>query len=282
MNAKSSAKFKEYKTFLLEEINRCCPSKKKTKYSNEYYLDHIFCMLNNCSNWSCLPISDKNNPVNHYKTIYKKFQQWSKLNIFETAYSELLSRITRKHNKNTTLNLFIDSTLINNEYGSELTNYGSDKKKKHTKVSFVADANRIVYGVTFYKASTADVTTINSSMEGIIGKFKYRKINLTGDKGYISEELKKNLMLRNIKLMYPHRRNMKKRTPKITKKWLKRRYTIENCIRDNKRNLRISLRKDRSLASFKSFMYISLSVNFFQKQKILENKKLENTKVKKL
>jgi hypothetical protein len=198
----------------------------------------------------------------HWKTIENKFRLWSRLNVFEIAYNKLLSdNVLSKLNKSTTLSLFIDSADITNINGSELTGYGKNKKKKQTKVSFIADANRQVYGVSFYTPNIPDVKTLISSIDQIKDKFKYRKINLTSDKGYISEQIKKELEKVNVNLMYPHKKNMKTKTPKKYKKFLRKRYLIEHTIRDNKKNNRIQLRREKLIQTYRSFLYLSMIIN---------------------
>jgi hypothetical protein len=199
----------EYKTLLLQTINELRPSKKQTKYSNEYYLKNLIYLLNDVCKWSSLHLLYPDKPKYHYKTIQDKFREWSDKNIFEITYYKykfLDKHVLSKLNKNSTVNLLIDSTDVNNVNGSELTGYGRNKKKKNTKVSFISDRNKIVYGVTFYEPSVHDAKTIMSSVNNIISRFKYRKINLIGDKGYVSQEIKEKLKKVNVKLMYPHKK----------------------------------------------------------------------------
>jgi Transposase DDE domain len=256
------SKDEEYKCFILQTVNELCPSKKQRKYSNEYYLQNILYLLNDICKWSSLQILYPNKAKYHYKTIQDKFKEWSDKNIFEIAYYKLINKhIFSNFNKNTTLNLLIDSSDINNVNGSELAVYGQNKKKKQTKVSFICDRNKIIYGITLYEASEHDTQTIITSINNIKDRFKYRKINITGDKGYISQKIKNDLKLYNIKLMYPHKKNMKKRTPLTSKKHLKYRYKVEHAIRDNKCNDRIKNRKDRLISTYKSFIYLSMSIN---------------------
>lgn len=49
-----------------------------------------------------------------------------------------------------------------------------------------------------------------------------------------------------------------KPTPKKSKNHLKFRYVIEHSIKDNKKNNRISLRKDKLIHTYKSIFYLSL------------------------
>lgn len=246
--------------------------KRKLFFSNEYYLNNFVYMLNDLCKWKSLSIIYKNNKQYHWKTIENKFRQWSRSNIFEIAYNKMLmNNILSENKSSTTINLYIDTSDIANLNGSELTGYGQNKKKKQTgpkdakalalaKVSFICDKNKNVYGISFYTPNTSDVKTIISSINQIKDKFKYRKINLIGDKGYISLAVKNELKKNNIDLIYPHRKNMTV-TPQRSKTLLKKRYLIEHTIKDNKKNNRISIRKDKLIQTFKSFLFLSTIIN---------------------
>lgn len=250
-----------YKTYILNTVNELCPSKKKTKYTNEHYLNNIVYMLNDLCRWYSLSYLNNNNPKYHWKTIENKFRQWSKLNIFQISYGKMLSEHILSENKsNTTLDLFIDSSDISNICGSEETGYGKNKKKKQTKINFISDINKNVYEVTYCEPRIPDVKTIITIVNLIKDKFKFRKINLIGDKGYISNAIKNELKKENINLIYPHKKNMKP-TPKRSKEKLKNRYIIEHTIRDNKKNNRIQIRKDRLLHTYNSFLFLSMIIN---------------------
>ncbi len=56
----------------------------KPKYSNEYYIDKIFNLLNDINNWKFLQNIKKcvSKFKYHYKTIYNKFRYWTNKNIF--------------------------------------------------------------------------------------------------------------------------------------------------------------------------------------------------------
>ena len=250
-----------YKKYVLDTVNELLPSKKKTMFSNEYYLKNFVYMLNDLCRWKSLSIVYNDKNKYHWKTISNKFRQWSQYNVFEIAYNKMLAdNILFENKSSTTLNLYIDTSDISNLNGSELTGYGQNKKKKQTKVSFICDRNKNVYSITFYTPNTPDVKTIITSINQVKNKFKYRKINLVGDKGYISMAVKNELKTMNIDLIYPHKKNMTA-TPQRSKTHLKKRYLIEHTIKDNKKNNRISLRKDRLIQTYKSFLFLSTIIN---------------------
>jgi transposase len=252
----------EYKKYILNTVNELCPPKKKIKFTNEYYLTNFIYLLNDICKWKSLSLINKNEHQYHWKTIENKFRIWSKINVFEIAYNKMINdHIFSKNKSSTTLNLYMDATDISNVNGSEKIAYGCNKKKKQTKTSIICDRNKNIYGITFYPANIPDVKTIMTSINQIKDKFKFRKINMVTDKGYISEATKNELKKMNINLIYPHKKSMKKRTPKRSKNHLKFRYVVEHAIKNNKKNNRISLRKDRLISTFKSFFYLSTIIN---------------------
>ena len=140
----------EYKLRILDTVNELCPSKKKIKFTNEYYLNNIIYLLNDVCRWKSLALINKEASEFHWKTIENKFKQWSKLNVFEIAYNKMLNDHVLKNNKkNTTINLYIDTTDISNVYGSEKTAYGRNKKKKQTKVSLIGVKDKFEFIFNF-------------------------------------------------------------------------------------------------------------------------------------
>jgi transposase len=91
----------------------------------------------------------------------------------------------------------------------------------------------------------------------------YRRINLCGDKGYAMKKIDRDALLENkIKMVVPARKNQKKRTTNWEKKILKKRYNIEHVFQSLKRYNRISVRRDRTINSYTSFIYLALFINF--------------------
>jgi len=85
------------------------------------------------------------------------------------------------------------------------------KKKKATKVSIIADNSKNVLGVHIpFNSNRYDVKLVTSIINNIKLKFNNaQKINLIGDKGYISQEKYKNNN-QEVKIITPHRKYKKK------------------------------------------------------------------------
>ena len=110
-------------------INELCPDKRKSKYSIDYYLKYCVHALKDVVSWKALGNLLEGTKKYHYKTIASKFLEWSKLKIFEKAHTILLKRHALKDTTtSTTLNLYIDSSNINNKNGVKLINFGQNKK----------------------------------------------------------------------------------------------------------------------------------------------------------
>ena len=124
----------------------------KKFYSNEYYLNNIFEMLNDINKWKTLTklksyehviINDKIAKT-HHDTIRKKFVKWANDGIFKLAFDDCIN--LRSVNKD--IELIIDSTFINNKYGVEDIGLNTDnKKKKSSKLSIISDKDKFIYSV---------------------------------------------------------------------------------------------------------------------------------------
>jgi len=70
----------------------------KVKYSNIYYLNFIFYVLNDINNWFFISkLKDYNSKYKyHYKSIYNKFLHWSKNNVFKNAFYNYHFKLNRK------------------------------------------------------------------------------------------------------------------------------------------------------------------------------------------
>ena len=80
------------KKLILNEVNELIKNrhvKYKNKYTNEYYINMMFCLLKDVNNWNFLQNikgygeNNKSIPKYHYVTIKNKFNEWSKKGIFE-------------------------------------------------------------------------------------------------------------------------------------------------------------------------------------------------------
>ncbi len=85
---------------------------KKPRYPNKFILKMVCEMLIHCTTWRGLGRGQKRKK-NFYSAILKRFILWSKHNIFEKAYQEMLKTyVLDEIDKETVLTLYIDATAV--------------------------------------------------------------------------------------------------------------------------------------------------------------------------
>ena len=123
----------------------------------------------------------------------------------------------------------------------------------------IKDKNETIK-INTIKTSIHDVMMIQTSLNNIKTKFiNKKKITLTGDLGYLSSKTYK-LNNENILLITPKRKNQKNKNSEFESIKLRSRYKIENCFGLLKQYERITLRKDRKMNTFMSFIYIACAI----------------------
>ena len=136
------SKLELYFNLILKYADIYKPAKYNTKYSNKYYLKHIFDALETVVSYKSLMKlkSIKSSYEFHYKTINKIHLEWSRNGVYENAYKEILK--TKKCCGITT-NIYIDTTLIVNKSGVEGIGFGcgQSRKKKFTSVAATCNEN---------------------------------------------------------------------------------------------------------------------------------------------
>ena len=211
---------KAYTDLILKYADGYKPFKYNTKYSNRYYLEHIFAVLGDVVTWkSLMNLKSINNTHEyHYKTISKIHLEWGRNKVYENAYLEYIG-----NNKscNITQNNFIDGTLIINKSGIENIGYGCGEslKKKFTSITAVCNDNTkpisIICNTNYIKITKKnrisktlphDSKSILPSINQINNNDKNINIkyNLIGDKGFIFDT--KNIPS-NVNLIAVKRKN---------------------------------------------------------------------------
>ena len=262
---------KKFIELCLIEINKLNKNidrnRYKVKYSDEYYLNFIFYVLNDVNNWFFISkLKDYDSKYKyHYKTIYNKFLYWSKKDVFKNAFYNY------QFKSNTNL-LLIDATSINNKYGNESIVINPEyKKKKITKLSIVSNKFNFIYSIEVfdlktqnenYNTSVHDVKMINKSLEKVKINNNSNYFYLLGDKGYKTKETFK-LNNKIVKVITPDKLNtkIKNKNSNYKNKKLKKRIKVENVINKIKLYERVKTRKDRNINTYISWVYISGLIN---------------------
>jgi hypothetical protein len=240
--------------------NKYKVNKHKKYYSNEYYLNNIFTMLNDINSWKTLIKLKSHEPVlinnktakYHFDSIRKKFIKWVNDGIFKLAFDECMN--LKNINKN--VELIIDSTFINNKYGIESIALNTDnKKKRSSKLSIITDQDKFIYSIINIKINTIDnikldkrfkknkikkkfkqrkafvhdIKTIQSTLDNINLKYDFNEVTLLGDKGYINKNENYYINKKKINLITYKRKNQNKNNENEENK-LKKRIYVENAI----------------------------------------------------
>ena len=260
-----------YTDLILKHADRYKPSKYNTKYSNKYYLDHIFNVLGDVVTWKSLMNfkTINSNYEFHYKTISKIHLEWARNKVYENAYLEYIG-----NNKscNITQDNFIDGTLIINKSGIENIGYGCGEslKKKFTSLTVVCNnntkpisimcntnytkitkKNRIIKTLPHdSKSILPSIDQINNNIENI--NIKY---NLVGDKGFVFDT--KNIPS-NVNLIAVKRKNQTVQNTIEETRILKKRYKIENLFAKIKVFNRVHIRRDKLTSTYMGFVYLAL------------------------
>lgn len=272
--------FNCYKRCILHYAKINYPKIRKRKYSLKYYLDNFLLVLNDVTKWRSLSLLNKKMSEFHWKTIYNEFNRWSSDGIFLKAFNKLLKehyfKFTKlkKHKK---INMFIDVTKVSNKSGREKIGINGEYKKKNiTALSAICDENNVIIGINYMENNKNktksgrhtiqhDVRGVQRTLNSIPLKTKKGiKPNLIGDKGYVSSN-KFKVFNKKINMVYPKRKNQKKKNTKKEKKLLKNRYKIENAFADIKKYDRINVRKEHKIVNFMSFVYLGILKNLQKK-----------------
>jgi hypothetical protein len=260
--------FQVFKKYILYFAEKKYKTTRKRKYSFDYYIKCFIQILSDYNKWENLKL-DNDKPY-HWKSIYNEFNKWSKDNIFEEAFNCFIKENyfkLSKLKKNKSINLFIDVTKINNKSGSENIGINVEYKKKNiTSLTVICDINKIPIGIKYVdinirpnKKNTFkhEIKNVQNTLNTIPINFKGYKVNLIGDKGYITQK-KFKLGYKKISIITPKRKNQKIQNTYYEKELLKDRHKIENFFASLKTFNRISLRKDKNITNYMSFVYIGL------------------------
>src|SRR5438477_7134672 len=262
-----------YDGYVMDIINKKFPTIRKHKYSGKYCLDMFKHILKTVSNWRSLSfLKDYNGKKYHYKYLNQVFNKWVENDVFKDAYTNMLNDkyFQLKHiKKNKNLNLFIDSTFINNMYGVDgIANNPEYRKKKVTKISVIADDQNNILGVLSdsthpnnkNKPSVAhDVKLVQKTLDNMNVSIPTNIITrIGGDKGYITQKRFKLNNNKKMPIIARKRKNQLKQNTKRQLQYLKRRYTVEISIAFVKKYTRLVIRRDKKLSNYVGFVYLAL------------------------
>ena len=151
---------------IINEINNISKGKYKEIYCIEYKLILIFQIRDSVVKWKDLTKSIFYEPINgsknHYKSINSQYIRWCKNKVFLNLFNSitpinnnliindnLLNDDNDFYIINADNDLFIDSTSINNKYGSQGIVVNPELTKKNiTKLSTISNVDGFIYSIT--------------------------------------------------------------------------------------------------------------------------------------
>ena len=208
----------------------------------------------------------------HYTSIYKKYTEWVKLQVFKNVYNILLDEYL---SKNIIKNTYIDSSHIKNVSGSDSIGRNHyDRFRNSTKIHLIIDDNRIPINYAFTGGNVNDskmTEPLSKKLIKINKKDNRRIINLVGDKGYVNYKLQEKLQKEKVNLYTPLKKNNKKIKNKdaYMKQYNKfNRISIENMFCRLDKFKRIQLRYEKKIINLEGFhllAFIQIIYNYNHK-----------------
>jgi transposase len=237
-----------------------------TKYSIDTIINDILYVLKTGISWRNV------RSIINWNTLYWHFSIMSKCNIFKDVFNNLRNQYISKHDMSIQI---IDSTFIMNKCGkNKIARNKFFKNKNCNKISIITDirGEREIHRIIAQKICDADFVPLSALIDSgnkhdlsfvlnnvkDIRHFNKHKFTLLADKGYVSRNLKEQLINFNCNLIYPPKRNMKQQV--IDKQLYSKRIYVEHAFQKIKQFKRISVRYDSNIDTFTSFVYLSLAL----------------------
>jgi len=212
-------------------------------------------------------------------TLHYHVKFFSKNEIFESIYKELLEKYYKVRKYQKLKYQSIDSTFVSNKHGIE--NVGRNKyykNKRGTKISAIVDSLGIPISLEIDSGNVNDLTFINKHFNNLfitpntsnIKNNKYKQY-LLGDKGYDSKDFRTKLQTLGYKpiIDYNNRNTknplLKKQLTKQEKVIYKKRMIVENTFSWLKMNKRLLFRVDKFTYIFNNFIFAALVKMIFNK-----------------
>lgn len=195
--------------------------------------------------WSMLPCPH----AVSYKTVYHRFNLWSRMRIFERAFYNLSIQY-RQHSHHP---LIVDSTQVKNVFGVDVRGRNhADRGRNSTKVSLLTDSRAVPIAISFFRGNRNDCQTLHHTLNEACrktGGTLSTHGNLHADKGYDSATCRSICTHHGLNALIPQRR-----TPPIRDSI---RIMVEIAIGRFDKFRRIIMRYDARIANMKSFHYIA-------------------------
>jgi transposase len=251
---------------------KCNKCGRKSVEPNEHFLDMFIEMLTDYTKWKCL---DKHIWSKYTSDNYrKKFHYWVRMGVFDDALDVMQAIINSEFVNEKSLVCFIDGTQIRNINGSYKRNIDEngktllgrvycDKFKRGLKVTVVITNQNYLLDVIISNGASHDISVVPQIRERFTQMHKSNKkhrINIVGDKGYISNVIKKQFAKDKIHYITPNKKNKKQvdEFPWYDKSLLKQRHLIENFFAHIKQFTRIRFLYEKRVEIYKGFFKLAI------------------------
>ena len=209
-------------------------------------VDRINYLLRTGCQWSCLPV-----PNGSWKTVYHYFSLWSKSNIFEYAFQDLL-KFYMKVRHRPLGRVVVDTSFVKNVLGRDCVGRSPvDRGRKATKVNALVDEDGLPLQLLFHPGNKNDGKSLFHLLHKASRIVPLRKLQIYGDKAYDSERCRENIREHQM----VNRFSKRKRAP-IRSENLKR-LVVEHFFGWMDKYRRIIMRYDGLVCHFRSFHYLA-------------------------
>jgi len=226
-----------------------------SKYNIDIIIKDIIYVLQNGISWRNIRTTI------HWNSLYQHFLKLSKHNIFKSLFNKLKNKYINSFIVNNNNNNFLlDSTVIYNVNGiDKLGRNKFYKNKKCCKLSLLTDEFGFPLSFYIFKGNLHDNYVFDKHLNDMLVYIPNNK-TLLADKAYSNKYIYNVLDVNNIKHIIPPTKNMKiYNSYCYNKKEYLKRIKIENVFAHLKQFKRIKDRNEKSLNSYKAFLYMALS-----------------------
>ena len=251
---------------------KCNHFGKKSKETDEHFLDMFILFLKDYTKWKCLDFCTLSKYTSdNYR---KKFHYWVRMGVFNDAYDIIYEMVKNKLVNHKSVNCFIDATNIRNINGSYKNNLDEngntllgrlycDKFKRGLKVTILLTEENYPLDVKISNGGSHDITIVPEIKEKLIRNFKSNKkhrVNIVGDKGYTSNVIRQEFEENKMHYIVPNKTNSvtKDNLTSSEKSLLDKRHKIENYFAHIKQYSRLRLMYDKYVYTYLGFLYLGI------------------------
>jgi transposase len=243
-------------TVIVNTIDEHFPPKKcgsPRKLKTIEALHYCFLVLRSGMPWRTLEYCIRGNYTWH--TIFYRFKQWNRKNIFEKAYNKLLVLYNKRRELRHPISfVFSDTSFIKNIFGVNCVGPSPvDRGRSATKISVICDDVGVVHSLTFHPSNKSDCCILRHTLNKQKRSYWQGK-TMCADKGYDTQNCR--LWLRENGLQDCI---IRKKSPKHIETSLSSKRTIvENVFAWLDTSRRLIMRYEKSISTYRSFTYLAL------------------------